>query len=354
MQKQIEDFKWDKNGNLLLKDVVRIVGNYGNCSIVSLSDGRYAILDRSKLRFLVPTDSSYNLDYNWKLWFERGFVVFVRDIFLDRIYYIFDARTMKPITKEKIIKLEASSFIYKESNYFVIVNGQSQRAIFNSEGKQISDWFDWINEHGLLLGQSDYYIASKYGKKAIFDKNGNQVSDWCDRFYLSGLVINQSDYYIARKNNKEAIFYKDGKQVSDWYDDINLDGLVVGRSDYYVAEKYFNDACKQAIFDKDGNQITNWHDSIDTRGLVAGQSPYYMTIENKGKKRIVYIYKVGSKKVMGPFRDVKLLNTKKDSVGFIDDPSEDKIVVVMLNGRSKEITKEEADKFFDQEEYKEV
>jgi hypothetical protein len=354
VQKQIKGFKWQKNGNVLLKDVVHAESTYSNYSVVRLSDGNYAVLDRSKLRFLVPADSSYSLDYNWKLWFKRGFIVFTKTVYLVRNYYIFNVRTLETITKEKIIHVEASSFLDGKSNYFTIVNEQYQKAIFNSEGDQISDWFDLIKEEGLLTGQSDYYIATKYGKRAIFHKDGKQISNWYDWFYTIGLVDGRSDYYVAEAKGQQAIFHKDGQQITDWYEDVYLEGLVAGESDYYIVEQYFNDVCKKAIFDKDKNQITDWHDFIDTRGLVKGQSPYYMTIENKGKKRIIYIYKAGSKKVMGPFRDVKLLNTKKDSVGFIDDPSKDKIVVVMLNGRSKEITKEEADKFFDQEEYKEV
>jgi hypothetical protein len=386
MRKQIEDFKWQKNGNLLLKDVVSIVGTYGNCNVVRLSNGRYAILDRSKLRFLVPTDSSYNLSLYWAMWFEKGFVLFSK--LSDHRYYILNARTMEPVTRKTIINLEASSFLDGKSNYFVIVSENYQRAIFNSEGKQISDWYDWIDLYGLVRGQSDYYLVKKEDKQAIFHKNGRRISDWFDQIDISGLVFGQSDYYLVVNERKEAIFHKDGKQISNWFDSISVSGLVEGSSDYYIvkkddkysichksgeqisdwffmiepyglvagwsdyyiAEKCFNGVCKQAVFDKDRNQITDWHNLINIRGLITGQSPYCITIEEKGKKSIVYIYKAGSKKVLGPFKDVKILDEQNNRIGFIDDPSKDRIVVVMLNGRIKEITKEEADKFFDQEE----
>jgi hypothetical protein len=49
--------------------------------------------------------------------------------------------------------------------------------------------------------------------------NGEQISIWFDYIHQDGLIKNQSDYYIAgyiRDNNKKnlAVYYKDGRKVS--------------------------------------------------------------------------------------------------------------------------------------------
>jgi hypothetical protein len=134
-----------------------------------------------------------------------------------------------------------------------------------------------------------------------------------------------------------------------------LAGLVYGESDYYIAAKSFRGTRKHAIFDKDKNQITDWHDDVSPLGLVEGSSPYYVTTEKKKEESLIYIHKLGSKKVLGPFKYITLIDDEEgSSLGFIDDPFENEILVIMLDGTEKWITKEEADEFFDKEEYKEV
>jgi hypothetical protein len=51
-------------------------------------------------------------------------------------------------------------------------------AIFDVDGNQITDWYDWIWTYGLLRGESKYFIAKKDGRLAIFNVNGKQISEW--------------------------------------------------------------------------------------------------------------------------------------------------------------------------------
>ncbi len=90
-----------------------------------------------------------------------------------------------------------------------------ERAIFDKDGRMVTlDWYEYVSKGGLVLGQSQYYIAKKGRKYAIFDKDGNQISEWYDRIEEDGLVKGESDYYVVKKNDKWAIFHKDGKMVS--------------------------------------------------------------------------------------------------------------------------------------------
>jgi hypothetical protein len=187
--------------------------------------------------------------------------------------------------------------------------------------------------------------VSKDKKEAIFDKNGKQVSDWFDyieRYY--DLVTGKSDYYIAKENGKEAIFHKDGRQISDWFDWFRIYGLTRGESNYYIAVK----DGKEAIFNEDGHQISDWYDHICRYGLVRGKSDYYIVFvqdaKKKGtKKETIYLCKLGSSKVLGPFKEIK-------RVGFIDSPSKDIIKLKTLEGRYKTFTKQELDAFFEEKE----
>ena len=136
-------------------------------------------------------------------------------------------------------------------NRYRIREENGKQAIFDDKGNQISEWFDWVWEYGLVKGQSDYYIAVKNKKYAIFDKSSKRISEWFDDLLVTGLVKGQSDYYIAGKDEKWAIFHKSGKQISDWFDGIVVSGLVSGQNDFYIAKK--NN--KWAIYHKDGLKL---------------------------------------------------------------------------------------------------
>ena len=174
-------------------------------------------------------------------------------------------------------KIVASS----EAGYYVAycdVDGKRKYAIFHENGRQISNWFDDVSWSGLVSGASKYYVARKNGREAIFDEKGNQVTEWFwEISWDSGLVLGLSDYYVASKyvagkGDLKAIFNKNGKRVSDWFDDVLKEGLNLGQSNYYVAIKNG----KEAIFDKDGNRVSGWFDSILQSGLVEGNSSYYV------------------------------------------------------------------------------
>jgi len=138
-------------------------------------------------------------------------------------------------------------------NYEIRRREDGREAIFDKDGSQISDWFDWIGTYGLIRGQSRYYIAKKNKKMAIFDKNGDRISNWFDEIYSVGLVKGESDYYIVRENGKDAIFDKEGSQISQWHDWIFSYGLVEGKSDYYITCK----DKKCAVYYKNGQKVSD-------------------------------------------------------------------------------------------------
>jgi hypothetical protein len=375
MNKQNEQFKW-KEQKELFEQAVSIEKGYGNYDALFLPDGHYVILDRSNSKFLLPSSGSfYTLPFNWEQWLERGFIVISFHTTSNYTkYYVFSARSKKFITEA--IKIDATVFLLGKSDYFIVTNDDLKQAIFDKNGKQVSDWFDSV----IVLGRTDYYIAINYDKGAIFHKSGKRISDWFETIYVEGSVKFGSGYYIASNNGKKAIFHRSGKQISDWFDDINDFGLVKGHSDYYVARKNG----KEAIFHKNGQQISDWFDEIlSVEGLVRGQSDYYW-VRNNGEQAIFhkngervtdwfvgdivvgvlegqseyyvvsepsfededddyYIYKLGSKKYMGPFKGIL-------DYGFITDSSRDTVVVKTSKYSRKVFTKQELDDYFKDKE----
>jgi hypothetical protein len=372
MKDQGKRLEW-KEQRKLLKQIVHIEGRYGNYSILRLSNGRHVILDRSNLKFLLPSsDHFYTLSDDWEQWITRGFIVVIFPTTSDNTeYYIFSVHDKRLITKGKEVR--AYAFLQGDSDYFMVKNGDLKEAIFDKNGNQISDWYFRIKPYGLIDGVSDYYIVDENNKQTIFYKDGRQIAEWFDWVFTDGLVSGQSNYYIARKNHKYAIFHKSGKQVSDWFDHIHEKGLVVGESNYYIAERngekaifhkngqqisdwydYVDsyglinnrsDYCivekddKEAIFYKNGYQVTDWFDSIYPVGLIDGKTKYYIGERNK----FYYIHKLDSEKSIGPLRNIK-------DYGFIKDLSENTISLITLDGQFKIFTKQELDNFFEERE----
>jgi hypothetical protein len=370
-----KQFEW-KEQKKLLKQAIRVESYYGDYSVLLLPNERFVILDRTNLKFLLPSSGPlYTLPDNWEQWMKRGFIVVAfHRAFRYFEYYIFSAQDKRFIVKAK--EVEADAFLKDESDYFVVKNDDSKEAIFDKNGNQVSYWYDHILPDGLVKGQSDYYIV-RNDKDAIFHKDGRQISDWFGIVYSYGLVRGQSDYYIARKDGKYAIFQKDGQRITDWYDDIDEYGLVTNESDFYIAKK----GDKKAIFQKDGKQITDWFDWVNSFGLVDGESEYYIARKN-GKEAIFhqdgnqisqlfdwiepeglvygqseyyvgkvddlyydfhYICKLGSIKVIGPFKKIT-------DYGFIKDLSQNRISVMTLTDQQKTLTKQEIDNFFKENE----
>jgi RNase H-fold protein (predicted Holliday junction resolvase) len=331
-----EQFEW-REQRKLLKQVVRVEGSCGNYSILSLSNGLHAVLDRSNSKFLLSSSGSlYILPDDWKQWFKRGFVViaFPRSLRYSK-YYILSAKSRKFIAKMEKIEVVGDEFLEEKSDYFIAGNKRIGYAVYDKDGQQISGWYNRIDPFGLVEGESDYYIARTGKKEAIFHKNGQQISNWYKLVYLDGLVKGESGYYIARKGNKRAIFHEDGHQISDWFDVVYPYGLVRGESDYYIVKK--ND--KYAIFHKDGKQFTDWYDVIYSVGLVEGQTDYYIAKRNK----FYYVCKWGSSKMLGPFKGFV-------RYGFILDPSPNEIKVETSENQYVTFTKQEAEEFFEEKE----
>jgi hypothetical protein len=407
--KQLE---WKKQGELL-KQIVCVEGSCSNYSILRLSNGRRVVLDRSNLKFLLPSSGSlYTLPPNWKKWIKRGFIViaFPRSLRYSR-YYILNAKGRKFIAEGKEVEATADTFLEKQSDYFIAGNKYIGYAIFDKDGNQITDWYNEIGRFGLVSNESNYYIARKDGKEAVFDRDGNQITDWFDWISVNGLVSNQSPYYIANRYGKHAIFYKDGKQISDWYDWILPDGLPDGLSNYYIAARdgkyaifhkdgrqvsdWFDDVYtdglvdgqsgyyivkkdnKKAIFHKDGSRISNWFDHIYSYGLVKGESDYYeaekdskYAIFHKDGKQITewynwiyfiglvegqsdyYVASTGKVYYVSKRGSSKMLGPFKEIVdyGFIKDPSRNEIKVKTSTNQYVTFTKQEAEEFFEEKE----
>jgi len=75
-----------------------------------------------------------------------------------------------------------------------------------------------------------FEVRKQNRKKAIF-KDGVQIAEWFDRIFSYGLVLGQSNYFIAKKNDKIAIYeYKDGNviKITDDFENMYSYGLVEG------------------------------------------------------------------------------------------------------------------------------
>ena len=126
-----------------------------------------------------------------------------------------------------------------------VTNQNGLKALVNDEGKIISPWLKgFVEGVGLLANppQSNYFIGiDTRGKQAIYDKDGNQISDEFDYISSEGLASGQSQYYIGRKNVAgfvyERIYDKDNKPISPRFDKILPEGLVTGTRDFYIGKE---------------------------------------------------------------------------------------------------------------------
>ena len=138
-------------------------------------------------------------------------------------------------------------------------------------------------------GQSPYYIAeNNLREQAVFHARNpyHPISYWWGKIYDHGLIKGESEYYIAEHQRfpKQAIFHVKfpREPVSQWWAQIYYHGLVNGTSEYYIAQEGIEDA-KQAIFSKyDKEPITPWLNRIWTVGVVNGTNQYYATTSQDG------------------------------------------------------------------------
>jgi hypothetical protein len=328
MNKQNKQFKWISI-NLMLDKIRHVEKRYGDYSIAVLLNGYRVVIDNKNSRVLVM-NGTYLIDKNFEKWFKRGFIV-INHAEKNKDY-IFNAKDGSLVFAGYIVENEA--FLRGTSDYFIVQNTQIKSAIFDKEGKQVSGWYNWIDPNSLVSGKSDYYKVVNNLKQAIFHKDGRLISGWFDKINVDDLANGLPDYYKVENDGKQALFQRDGKQVSDWYDEIYSIDLTEGSSDYYLAQRNG----KHAIFDKNGNQITDWLDWIGLDGLVFGQSDYYVAANRKK----MYIGKLGSSKLFGPFKDIPW-----DNLGFIRDSSSSNIVVYTLDGKELNISKQEVEDYFE-------
>ncbi|SNZ03236.1 hypothetical protein SAMN06265182_0328 [Persephonella hydrogeniphila] len=178
--------------------------------------------------------------------------------------------------------------------------------------------FSYYFKEGLPKGESDYFIATeeeldrnnplkdlKKVKWAIYDKNGKRVSDFYDWISPLGIVKGQSEYFRATKNGKEAIFTLE-KQVTDWFDKIRDRGALTGESDYFWGK--LNGF--YALYDiKTGEKITENYKSSVIAGAVVGRSNY---IVGSYGEEIFFIVDIGTgQKVSKDFDEHKLIEILK-------------------------------------------
>jgi hypothetical protein len=100
---------------------------------------------------------------------------------------------------------------------------------------------------------------------------------------------------------------------------------------------------KKAIFHKNGKQVTDWFygDMID--GVLNGYSEYYVVKAPSFEDNLYYICRLGSTKVVGPFKNIL-------DYGFIKDPSQNRISVVTSTDQHGIFTKQELEDFFEERE----
>jgi len=93
---------------------------------------------------------------------------------------------------------------------FKIIEQDKKQAIFEYDN-QITDDFDWTGNEGLVLGESNYFIAYKDGKYAIYEYKDSEIikiTDYFNRISVNGLVSGKSNYFLIRENNRYFTCHK--------------------------------------------------------------------------------------------------------------------------------------------------
>lgn len=145
---------------------------------------------------------------------------------------------------------------------------RGEYALMQLNGEIIPEWFDEIEENGVLTK------AFRDGDVALIDKSGRRVSDWFDD-------IEETEIGLVKvfKNSEESLIDYSGQQVAEWYDEIQAfeGGLA----------KVFNDN-EEAIIDITGRRITDWYYEIedfnDGLAIVSDENEHYAYINQIGHR----------------------------------------------------------------------
>ncbi len=200
----------------------------------------------------------------------------------------------------------------KELHRYHFVNSTKENGMFEK--------FSYYFKEGLVKGKSEYFIATedsldkenplkdlKKVKWAIYDKNGRRVSEFYDWISPLGLVKGQSEYFRATKNGKEAIFTLK-RQITEWFDKIRDRGALTGESDYYWGklDGFY------ALYDiKTGKKLTENFKSSVIAGAVIGKTDY--VIGSYGEEIFFVVNLKTGKKVSPEFDEETLIQILKDS-----------------------------------------
>lgn len=229
-----------------------------------------------------------------------------------------------------------------KSDYYLVQDVKTKKyAIFHATGERVSDWYNYINDRGLLRNESPYYVVlgdpsgsaifHVDGKKRVFYVPGYKKiypSESVTGIYPSGLVTGESPFFLITEEipyfeyyvcdltgTKFSIGASTGlnnllsgclvscaesiEEIKELIDALHIRrdktkerpkilqrllssprkfSLDFSKLNYYVVEK--ND--KFAIFHKSGKQISDWYEEILPDGLVLGESNYYVARKDVG------------------------------------------------------------------------
>ncbi len=187
---------------------------------------------------------------------------------------------------------------FKDS--IAIVGNENKWAVINTEGKIISEWYDYL---------SDFYqnvaVYSLYKKYGFINKQGKIVSEG----YTKIEIINE-DLFLVHNLDKVAFTNSNGKLITDWFEQQygfnknlckvkkadkfayinNLGTIIIG---WYDSIADFNDGItkvknkdKYAIVNQNGNLISDWYQYIDNYSdamAIVSQNNKYGYLNKEGK-----------------------------------------------------------------------
>ncbi len=189
-------------------------------------------------------------------------------------------------------EITANTFL-EHGPYYSVLNDNKEEAIFHVDNPDtpVSKWWRYIDEQGLLWGETSLYIAFDQNKKcAIFHKDNPEqpLSQWWDEIDASMLLSNKSGYYIAKnKDNKKAIFHINNadEKISKWYFELYAKELLKGNTEYYIARHNF----QYRVFHKDDRDdpIRSFA-QVYGLGIFHEHSPYFVVVDSTSGKPLVF------------------------------------------------------------------
>jgi hypothetical protein len=200
--------------------------------------------------------------------------------------------------------------IIKSGKYYDVVCYSTKYAIFDKEGNQVSDWFNRIDEDGLIDGKSEYFwaevlvIGVGFHEALVHIKKGVILEA---RYIRCRYLLNgSSEYFIANNGYYSAIFHKNGERISDWYKSIYDYGLVKGDGEFYIAQKGMPNFVEETlILDKDGNVILSFQYECHVRRLDKNEVKFLL---KKRYGRETYYINFAQNKIKNIGKTIALLN----------------------------------------------